>query len=108
MYAKADYAKMVALHGGTGTRNDRAKQHYQTLGFNGTLYDMEMAWLASRGRTGTYVDRWNQEFAAGGYSTGTLWDRLKNWTWPVVAVLGAYWHGNYFAPAYFADQYWAA
>lgn len=108
MYCKISYGKTVELHGGSGTRADRIKAHYQSLGYTGTFYDMEMSWLADRGRTGTFVDRWNQEFAAAGYSKGTLWDKLKNWTWPIVAVLGAFFNAKFWDSAYYHSEYWAA
>ena len=107
MYCRLRYDQIVTLHGGVGTRADRIRQHYESLGYSGTFYDMEMAWLADRSRTGTFGDRWRAETSAAGYS-GTWYDRFKFWTWPVVAVLGAYWNSQYYAPAYFGDLYWAA
>lgn len=34
----------------------------------GSLYDLEMRWLGSQGRTGSLYDRWRQECIAGGYT----------------------------------------
>lgn len=107
MYCRLRYDQIVTLHGGTGSRADRLRQHYESLGYTGTILDMEMAWLADQGRTGTLVDRWLAETASAGY-TGTLWDRFKNWTWPVVAVLGAFFHANFWNAAYYHSEYWAA
>lgn len=35
---------------------------------SGSLYDLEMRWLGSQGRTGSLYDRWRQECIAAGYT----------------------------------------